>query len=112
MLNTLACTIFMTLCVDAGWKPLDDGSKVYVIQIRPEQGTHMIQNGEFITSEIPDGVKEVRVQFGNDTLVFELPTPSNPLPPPSSTNRVAYPCDTDVDEFPSVPSPAKEPSHG
>ena len=74
MLSSLVCTMFLTLCVDVGWKPAEDGKgEVYVIQIQPEQGEQMIKEKGFITSEIPAGTREVQIQFRNEKL-SKIPT--------------------------------------
>lgn len=82
MLNTLVCSMLLTLCVDVGWKPTDEGGSIYVIQIQPEQGKKMVDDGRSIISGIPEGIKEVQVQFGNDILLSQPPGSKPTVPAP------------------------------
>ena len=80
--------MFLTLCVDVGWKPAEDGKgEVYVIQIHPEQGEQMIKNKSSVTCGIDERAKEVRVQFGNDILLKDPTT--NTLTPNEATTENA-----------------------
>lgn len=92
MLCTLVCTMFMTLCVDVGWKPVAEGAEeeVYVIQIHPEQANLKIKEGGYVSSIIPDGVKEVRIQFDNETLAPKPTVPQPSLPNPTENESLSH----------------------
>jgi hypothetical protein len=106
----------MTLCVDVGWKTLENGEEVYVIQLQAEQTQQMIKDKIPVTCGIPEGVRSVRVQFGNEVLMEARVNPpatetqpSSPESPPPETQppdtQPAAPPGDPPTETPAPPGP-------
>jgi len=69
-----AVVLVLTLGVDVGWQPLEDGELEYVVQIEPDLW-ELMRDGEEITSELPPdirGVRRYRIKVGTEPLIRNM----------------------------------------
>ena len=95
MSGSILCIAAAVLAIDAGWRPLDDGGVVYLIQIEPEM-LDTLRAGEAVESDIPPHVKDVRgyrITVGSEKLPRELPpAPADESPEkPKATASLGFP---------------------
>ena len=86
MIGTMVCLAAVSLGIDVGWEPADDGKGLeYIIQIEPEMFQSILA-GQPIRSDFPSDMgqyRSLRIQAGN------APVPRRNLPssPPVETKK-------------------------
>ncbi len=108
MFGTILCVAAVTLGVEVGWEPNDNGGLEYIIQIDPDS-LRSFSDGRPLRSDFPKdlrGLQTIRFQVGDNKLprVALAPEKSPLLDPPS----IAYPAKATLSPS-DIPGPAKRP---
>jgi hypothetical protein len=82
----------MSLGVDVGWQPLDDGGVEYIIQLEP-QALELLGNGDELRSDIPPFLRDKLTSYRIKVGTGELPRELKPAQPGKGRPADATPAD-------------------